>query len=287
MCLTDTPAVTSLAVGFGERRMTGENDTQPKGARLTPIGATQVCSEEEAAAIRLDDALLENGLANPEKRAGCLNRLLNLPGSLQLPMLARRGVIGMPPEGAVGEVLRQLSGDSKDYKDRQAQLLRLNPAATWQDLNRAEQMKARRLMHWVAESHPTNISTERKGRRAEIDSAVVLYLVFVLMEALGRDKFSYSTRDEARRGGPMLRALMAALQFHHVADHRAGQTQRGPTPDAVVTRIIKTSRSAEFRQEAERLALRLSAVGVAEAPGTFRHLVAQVMKQRRRTHRTD
>jgi hypothetical protein len=114
--------------------------------------------------------------------------------------------------------------------------------------------------------------------------------MFVLMEALGRWKFSYSTRDEKSRTGPMLRVLMAALHFHRVTDQSMGAalTARDPTPDAIVTRIIKPARSAAFREEAERLFLALTADGVAASPSTFRHLVATVTsRRRRRRRRTD
>jgi hypothetical protein len=249
---------------------------------MTPEGA--------AAEKILDSALLDCGLTDPKARRVCVTRLVNLPDSLLLPMWRHRGVVGTPPEGFVDKVLGEMFGGERDIW---ARMLRLNegktdPDATWQSLTRAEQMRATRLRQSIADSHPTDISSERKGRPAEIDSALVLYLMFVLLEALGRPRFSYSTQDEVKRGGPMLRALMAALQLRRAEERSIGavRTRRDPTADAVVTRIIKTARSDAFRQGAEHLALSLTAHGVAETPSTFRYLAAKAMKQHRRRHCT-
>jgi hypothetical protein len=148
-------------------------------------------------------------------------------------------------------------------------------------------MQATRLWQSINDSHPTDISIERKGRPAEIDSAVVLYLMFVLTEALGRPKFSYSTQGGEARTGPMLRALVAALRVLRIADQSLGAAPlaRDPTPDTLVTRVIKIVGSDAFSVAAEAWDLALTADAVAASPSTFRLLVATVGSQRRRRRR--
>jgi hypothetical protein len=264
--------------------------------RLKLICETELIPEEQEAAAALNVALIECGMTDSDQRSACRNRLINLPGSLLLPMRWRRGTIGAPPKGFVDRIL----GSDRDLS---ARLLRLDenggdPDATWESLSRAEQMRASRLRRSLADSHPADISTERKGRPAEFDSALVLYLMFVLTEAFGRSKFSYSTKDE-KRGGPMLRALMAALAFQRAAEQRmqvaldclgpigTADTPRLPAPEAVVTRVVKVVSSAEFRKEAARQLLALTAEAVAASPATFRHLIAIVTSRQRRSRRTD
>jgi hypothetical protein len=259
------------------------DEEQPRRHRLELVSTEKLSVKQDEAISTVDCALRDCGLTDPGQRRACLSRIVNLPNSLLLPTLRCSGLVGTPPEGFIDEIIPR-------DRDNLARMLRLNegttdPSVTWQDLTRAEQMRATRLWGWIADADPADISTERKGRPAETDSALVLYLMFVLLEATGRPKFSYSTQNEVRRGGPMLRVLMAALQFCRVIGARPAP--HDPTADAVVTRIIKTARSAEFRQEAEHFSLSLTADGVADAPSTFRYLVARVMKQRRHRTRTD
>jgi hypothetical protein len=262
--------------------MRGEEGRQPRRTRLKRL---QITPEEEEAEKSVDSALFDCGLTDPKARCMCITRLANVPESLLLPIWYRIGVAGAPPEGFLKKILGEMFEGERDIRARMLRLSegKADPDATWQNLSRAEQMRATRLWSSIADSHPTDISTQRKGQRAKIDSALVLYLMFVLMEALGRPKFSYSTQDEVTRGGPMLRALMAALQLRRAEEQSIGaaRTAQDPTADAVVTRIIKIARSEEFRQEAERLSLSLTADGVAETPSAFRYLAAEVMKQRR------
>jgi hypothetical protein len=262
----------------------GEEPTDTPATGVERIAVVQITPGEDA----LDAALMKCGLIETERREEVLCRLVELPASLREPIDQRRGLFGASDS--------KLRNFFKPDGDTLAQLLCLNhgqlgAGATWKALSRAERMAARRLWDWFADL--SDSSTYPKGRPAELDAALVLYLGFVLQEALGRRKFGYSTAaDSSRRGGPMLRALMAALNVH-VADERRQQvaldclgpigvreTPALPIP-ATVLRVVKLANAQAFRTWADRFAFPLTSTAVADHPAEFRHLVALVARRRK------
>lgn len=253
------------------------------------IAIDEISPEEEA----LDAALIECGVTETGQRDQIFDRLIDLPGGLQEPIDHRRGLYGTSHRASRRALF-------KSDRDTLAVMLRLKQGrfdlgAAWKELSRAERMAAMRLWDWFTDL--SNSSAEPKGRPAELDAALVLYLAFVLREAFGREKFGYSTDPYSRkRGGPMLRALMAALNVH-VARERRQQaaldclrpigmrdTPAPPKPEAVL-RIIKLVNKPAFKASADNFGLPLCSGGVAENPAQFRHLV--LAAGQRKPHVTD
>jgi integrase len=246
------------------------------GSRLLQIGSeVDVYPDRLAEFEELWQALRGCGLADHWQLSECTRRIVSLPTTLLLPSLHRPGLSGRPPP----ELLKEMLGDPQELQELSATLLAAEEGERpkeYRNLSRAEQSRAKRRLRALIESHPTDISG-RKGRPAEFDGALALYLLFVIAEATGRSvsDFTYTTNDEGRRPGSLLRALMAALCLH-LAKPRA------PSVNAVVTRIIRPARSTVFLAEAQRFQLTLAATGVAAAPDMFRFLLRDAMRQDRR-----
>jgi hypothetical protein len=191
-------------------------------------------------------------------------------------MLRQSGVVGTPPPGFLEELL----GNSRGAK---ARLLKpANPDATWANLSRAERKRAERLWHWTIESHGADFSVERLGQPLRFDTALALYLMFVLVETLDLRKFPYS------RHGPAINALLIALAFprpigamqiHEMKKGREGGAppiviDAVPTAQSLVMSVIRPANSTRFRDLAQSWGLSLNATAVAESPAVYRELLA-------------
>jgi hypothetical protein len=245
------------------------------------IEVVEMTPEEEA----LDAALADCGLTDPEQRDQVLCQLVEPPRSLYEKMEGRRGWSGG-------------TGSHKKIKpdgDTLANMLRLDQGkfdtrATWKSLSRADRMAANRLWDWFGDLSDT--SSFPQGRPVNLDYAIVLYSAFVLREAVSRRKLGYSTSSDGKRGGPFLRALMAALNAQ-LADERCQQealdrvgplgtadTPPAPNPEAV-RKLLMVANSREFIGWAGQFRLALTAAAVADHPAEFRYLAALAARRRK------
>lgn len=179
-----------------------------------------------------------------------------------------------------------------------AQMLRMNEGKfdsniTWSSLNRTERMAAKRL--WESFANLSDPWPFPKGKPFNFDPAIVLYLAFMLREALGRSTLGYLTSPiDHRLGRPFLRALTAALEAL-LADERGqqgaldclypiGAEDTPPAPPATETlrAILMLANSRRFEAWARSFWLPLTSAAVADSPAQLRHLFALVDRQRQR-----
>jgi hypothetical protein len=231
--------------------------------------------------------LAECGLSDDGRREEVISRLTDLPPSLRGSIEQRCGLSPTTMPRAVRKYLRP-DGDTL------AQMLRLNsgaidPKAKWSDLSRAEKAAANRMWDWFA--NLPDLSPLPQGKSANIDPAIVLYTAFTLREALGRERFGYSTSPlDNRRSGPFLRAVAAALKAQ-LADERRQRQALGPigvqetlgAPAQETLRgILRAANSEAFQIAALRFGLEPRPGAVADYPAQFRLLLAEVERQRKR-----
>lgn len=227
--------------------------------------------EDEAAIEAMADALTECGLMDASARSACINRLINLPFPLLAPMLSH--TIGAPPQGFIDEII------GNDFQDAKASLFR--SGATWSELTPAERKRANRKWRWAVDDDPTTFSSQRKGAPLRFDSALALYIMFVLREALDIRKFTFTSGEGGERSGKHLTALLAAFRLPRSPEASLPPIMSGefvvgdiPTPQSIVATVIMPAESALFRKTAQEWGLALTADAVAAAPATYRALLA-------------
>jgi hypothetical protein len=233
------------------------------------LGFKSLAPEDAA----LDAALEKCGLTDPEERDETLFRLTDLPAALMDPIWHRAGLLAAPPK----ESFRAIKAD----RDMMALMLALNEGQAfkpWQDLTTAKRKRANRSFDWFAGTE--NISAFPQGQPYNFDPAVVLYLKFVLEEALGVPFRFARPAPDGKPTGPHFRALMASLSALAGKEKRL-QTDLNcarsaaldaPKPEAVA-RIIRIARTPRFKQWANKFRLELTAFAVAEKPAAFRHVI--------------
>ena len=233
--------------------------------------------------IALDDALTQCGI-DDDRRCGIADRLVNLPYTLLDQMYYRRGLLVDP-----SECFRyRLDNDTL------AQILALNETpneapAAWPDLERGEKARAKCLGEYFV-SHK-NTSAFPQGRPHAVDPAVVLYCAHTLMEATGKPSFPISRPNDEKAGprkpgGPMFRALMAALEIHAMRERGIstllgpiGREDCPPAPQAeTVVTILRSMNSKKFTEWAATFGLALTGDSVACFPAAFRHLLGLTQK---------
>jgi hypothetical protein len=220
----------------------------------------------ETAATALE--LLKSALAECGVRADRIEataaQLTQPPPSFQIS--------GWDPEGTETEIKARIPFNG----DTAAMMLRPNDAdATWHTLTRAERKRVRRL--WASAMSPDSFSASFRGRPSEIDSALIVYCCRLIRETSGQSRFRVTrTGGEATPGGPMWRALVAALPlaFSFLADFVGAPTPRIRGRSETILEIAKVARSQHFENWCRKLGLGRQADDVAGAPASFRLAVS-------------
>jgi len=128
---------------------------------------------------------------------------------------------------------------------------------SWRSLSPEERRRAKKLGKFVDSD-----ATHRKGRPITVDVPLILYVAFTL-EAMTCSTFGISRPDNSHAvrlpGGPMFRALMAALALH---------VDQPPKLESVAD-ILKLTKTDRFQGLSERLGLARHAEAVAMRPNEF------------------
>ena len=132
-----------------------------------------------------------------------------------------------------------------------------DPNATWKDLTPAERKRAKRLKDWVLDA---SLDISPQGRPADVDGALVLYCARLIGEACRRPFRFSRPGDGDAPGGPMWRALIAALEIAQshlmrVEDPTAQASTQGSSHAEAIAAIVKTTRTKRFAEKCRWLGI--------------------------------
>jgi hypothetical protein len=214
------------------------------------IAERVLSAKEQALLTTLQDCARRHSIS-PERVSAAFKRIIRTPGSLLWSEWRRRGFVEMPVD------LRTTT-DHETLLDLFCLDEGKNRSKTsWRSLSPEERRRAKKLGKFV-----DGEATHRKGRPITVDVPLILYVAFTL-EAMTCSTFGISRPDDSRAvrppGGPMFRALMAALALH---------VERAPNPESVAD-IVQLTKTDRFQRLSERLGLARHAEAVANRPNEF------------------